>query len=514
MAVTTPALTSISETLDPVLATDPDRVAVVTDGRSATYAQLDALADAAAGALGQLGVGPHDRVAACLPNDLDVVVAFHGVMRRGAIWVGVNRALAPPEKEALLASSSPTVLLADPATADVHDTPGAPWRVVRVDPHDGRAEWTAALAASAGAGRLPPPDPEAPAGIAYTSGTTGLPKGIVHSQRNLVLPARSLVASRGWDETLRKGDCLPLTILNMQVLTTLVTTAAGGCCVLTDRRDARGVAEWIARQAVTMWNGVPALLYSMLHDPDVAPGMLASLREVWSGGAPCPEDLLVAFRERFDVPVHQTYGLTEAPTVVAIDPLGGGDHVPDASGVPLPHLRVDVCDDAGVPLAVGEEGEIVVRAADEGPWRGVWRPMLGVWRDGRVEPAARDDLPTGDIGLLDDTGHVHVRERKSLVINRGGANVYPAEVERVLGSAPGVQAAAVLGVPDPRLGQRVVAAVEAAAGATVGEEEVREHCRRNLARYKVPDQVVVVDELPRNAMGKVQRPALATHFPA
>ncbi|HEY8523382.1 MAG TPA: class I adenylate-forming enzyme family protein [Acidimicrobiales bacterium] len=501
-----PPLPPITETLDAVLARDPDRVAVVGPSRSLTYAELDATADAAAAALRELGVGPQDRVAACLPNDVDIVVAFHGAMRLGAVWVGVNAALAPPEKEALLAASAPTVFLADPATAAAHGSAGSPmpggvpWRTVAVDPGDDDAEWGAALAAAAGAGRLPPPDPHAPAGLAFTSGTTGQPKGIVHSQHNLVVPARALVASRGYDETLRKGDCLPLTILNLQVLTTLLTTAAGGCCVLTDRRDARGVAEWLAREQVTVWNGVPALLYSMVHDPDLDPGLLGSLREVWTGGAACPEDLFQAFQEKFGVPLRQTYGLTEAPTVVSIDPVDG-EHVPGASGVPLPHLRVGVRDD-----------ELVVRAADDGPWRGVYRPMLGYWRDGRVEPYGRDDLPTGDVGTVDDRGYLHVRERKSLVINRGGANVYPAEVERVLDAAPGVRASAVLGLADDRLGQRVVAAVELEPGAATPPEELRDHCRQRLARYKVPDRIAVVEALPRNAMGKVQRAALADRF--
>jgi O-succinylbenzoic acid--CoA ligase len=501
---------TITESLDHVLEADPDRVALVGPGGSLTYRELDAAADAAAAALGELGVRPGDRVAACLPNDVGIVVAFHGAMRCGAIWVGVNAALAPGEKEVLLAASTPSVLLADPATADAH---GVGRRAVPVDPADGSAEWGRALDAARGAGRLPPPDPEAPAGIAFTSGTTGSPKGIVHSQRNLLLPGAALVAGRGYDETTRKGDCLPLTILNMQVLTSLLTAAAGGCCVLTDRRDARGVAEWIERERVTVWNGVPALLYGMVHDPEIEPAALAGLREAWTGGAPCPEELFGRFEDKFGVPLRQSYGLTEAPTVVTIDPVEG-THVPGSSGRPLPHLAVEVRDDAGRVLAPGDEGEITVRAAVEGPWAGAYTPMVGYWRDGAVEPFGDDVLRTDDVGALDERGELFVRDRKKLLILRGGANVYPAEVEHVLAAAPGVRAGAVLGVPDPRLGQRVVAAVEVEPEAFPGVDAVREHCRAHLARYKVPDQIVVVDALPRNAMGKVQRTTLVDLFGA
>jgi O-succinylbenzoic acid--CoA ligase len=506
-AVMMPART-ITEVLDLVLEVDPRRLALVGPSRSLSYEAFDAEADGAAAALRQLGAGPGDRVAVSLPNDVDIAVAFHGAMRLGAIWVGINRNLAPPETDLLLAACQPKVFLADPDTAAVH---GSRWPVVRVDPADPGAEWALAMAGGAGAGRLPPPDPRAPAAIAFTSGTTGQPKGIVHSQHNLLLPSASLVASRRYDETLRKGDCLPLTILNLQVLTTLLTSAAGGCCILTDHRDARGVAEWINRETVTVWNGVPALLYSMLHDPEIDPKLLTSLIEVWTGGAPCPEELLADFSDRFAVPVRQSYGLTEAPTVVTIDPVGT-PHVEEASGVALPHLDVHTRDDHGNRLCPGQLGEIVVGAVHDGPWADQYRPMVGYWKEEVVEPFEGDCLYTGDIGLIDEAGNLFVRDRKKLVILRGGANVYPAEVERTIESLPGVRASAVLGLPDPRLGQRVVAAIEVDPEFSVGPGDVIDHCRARLARYKVPEQVTVVEAFPRNAMGKVQRDRLAGLF--
>ena len=514
MTLASPA--TITEILDNVLCTDPHRLALVGPGGSLSYAELDAAADAAAAALAGLGVRPGDRVAACLPNDVDIVVAFHGAMRAGAVWVGVNRALAPAEKRAVLADAAPTLFLADLETSAAIDAGlvaahRRATRVLPVDPAAGHGEWAMAQAASAGAVRLPSPDPGAPAAIAFTSGTTGLRKGIVHSQRNLLLPAASLVASRRYDETLRKGDCLPLTILNMLVLTTLLTSFAGGCAILTDRRDARGVAEWIGRQSVTLWNGVPAQLYSMVNDPQIDPAMLASLREAWTGGSPCPEDILAAFRSRFGVPIYQGYGLSEAPSVVTFEP-AGGEHLKGSSGVSLPHLEILVRDEDGTELPAGEEGEIVVRGARTGPWAGAYTPMLGYWRDGRIEPFGHEELPTGDLGIVDSAGNLILRDRKKLLIIRGGANVYPAEVERVLDDAPGVRTSAVLGIPDPRLGQRVVAAVEVCPDSPGSPEKMIEHCRGCLARYKVPEQIVIVDQLPRNAMGKVQRTRLAELF--
>jgi acyl-CoA synthetase (AMP-forming)/AMP-acid ligase II len=485
---------TVARVLDRALAGDPDREALVTRSQRLTYAELDRLADRAAHALADLGVASGDRVAASLPNEADVVVAFHGAMRLGAVWVGVNQALAPPEKRWQLADCGASLLLTDEPLAD----PGVP--TVDVD------GWRAALDAANGGPVGIEIDPYAPAGIAYTSGTTGRPKGAVHSQHNLLLPGAVLVATRGYGPELRKGDCFPFTILNMAVLTTLLVSQAGGTSIVMDRIDAEGVADWIRRERVTTWNGPPALLHSLAHRDDIDPSDLSSLDEVWTGGADCPEAIRSAFAARFGLPVLATYGLTEAPTVVAIDSRAGDDHVPGASGRPLSHLAVRIAGDGGASLPAGQAGEICVGPADDR-----YRTMLGYWErpDATAEVLRGGELHTGDVGFLDDEGRLHVRDRTSLIINRGGANVYPAEVERVLLDHPAVEAGAVLGVPDERLGERVAAVVEAAAGAEVDVADLRAHLLANLARYKVPEQIAVVDALPRNAMGKIVRTELA-----
>ena len=355
--------TSVARVLDHALATDPGREALVTRSARLSYADLDRAAHRAAFALRSLGVAPGDRVGASLPNEADVVVAFHGAMRLGAVWVGVNRALAPPEKRHLLTDCGATLLLTDDDVGDV----GV--RVVDL------ATWRAAVDATPD--RLwdgPDPGPLAPAGIAYTSGTTGHPKGAVHSQHNLLVPGAVLVAERGYGPELRKGDCFPFTILNMAVLTTLLVSQAGGTSIVMDRIDAEGVAEWIRREQITTWNGPPALLHSLATMDTIAADDLASLDEVWTGGADCPEAIRSAFTTRFGLPVLATYGLSEAPTVVAIDRRDGADHRPGASGRPLPHLRVRIAGEDGATLPVGETGQICLSAADDR-----YRPMLGYW---------------------------------------------------------------------------------------------------------------------------------------
>jgi long-chain acyl-CoA synthetase len=489
-----PVPLSVARVLDGALAADPDREALVTRTRRLSYADLDREADRAAHALRALGVGTGDRVAASLPNDADVVVAFHGAMRLGAVWLGINRALAPPEKQFLLEDTGSNLLLCD------DELPDLGVRVV------GLEAWRAAVASADDGPIGVTDDPLAPAGIAYTSGTTGRPKGAVHSQHGLLAPGTVLVESRGYDASLRKGDCFPFTILNMAVLTTLLVSQCGGTSIVMDRIDAEGVAEWIRGERITTWNGPPALLHSLATMDEIAAADLASLTEVWTGGADCPEAIRSAFEAKFGQPVLATYGLTEAPTVVAIDPRGG-PHVAAASGRPLPHLAVRIAGTDGETLPPGEVGEVCVAPA---PGDDRYRLMLGYWErpEATADVVAGGELHTGDLGLIDAAGYLHLRDRKSLVIIRGGANVYPAEVERVLQELPEIAASAVLGVPDERLGERVVAIVEPVAGASIDEGALREHCLANLAKYKVPERFVVVDAFPRNAMGKIIRTEL------
>lgn len=486
-AVRLPA--SIAEVLRPALAANPDAPAIEAAAGIWSYRELDEHADAAAGALWSLGVRPGDRVAACLPNDLDIVAAFHGAQRIGAIWAGIGEAMAATEQQYLHDLIEPKVVLAGPRCRV--ESPA------RVD----LGRWSATRNASAAP--VITTDLDAPAGIAFTSGTSGRPKAVVHSQRNMLLPGAALVATRGWGPDLRKGDSFPLTILNMIILSTLLTAQAGGCAVIMDRRDVAGVAEWIATREVTVWNGAPAQLYDLAARPELD---LGALREVWSGGSDTPDTLRAAFAAAHGLNPRVTYGLTEAPTVVSIDP-PGEEWRPRTSGRVLPHYDVAAYDDDGNRLAPGETGELRLTGQTGGPWAGRWRPLLGYWAHGGVQPLPAGPVATGDIGTVDEQGWLTLLDRKKMVIIRGGANIYPLEVERVLDTHPAVRKAAVCGIPHERLGQQVAAVIETNS-TTVDFAELAQYCRRELAGYKVPERWAAVESLPTNAMGKVVRAEL------
>ena len=502
----------VTEVLARGLARHPERTALVGRHARYTWAELDTAADRAAAALAELGVAPGDRVAACLPNDTEIVVAFLGAMRRGALWVGVNRNLAAPEKLYILNDAGAAVLLAGAdVAAEVRELRGeAPElrHVLSADPGAPESDWARALAASSGPAPAVEVDPFAPAAIAYTSGTTGFPKGAVHSQHNLLLPG-AVSARRGDaapDEPL--GVVLPLTILNLMVLGPLVAWQVGCTCVCMDRIDAVGIAAWVERERIASFAGVPAILHDLLTSPDVDPEQLRPLKRPLVGGAECPESFRRLYRERFGREVGIGYGMTEAPT--AVTGAEGGAGRPGLCGKPLPQVEISIRNGKNEPLPAGEVGEICVGPARAGAWAGVYTPMLGYWNRPEATRAALAGgvYHSGDLGFLDEEGTLFIRGRTQDLILRGGANVYPAEVERVLHTDPRVAACAVLGRRDPRLGERVAAVVQLAPGARADADELRELCIRQLARYKVPELWFFVEELPRNAMNKVVKPLL------
>jgi len=511
---------TVAELLVPGLQSRPDRLALIGRHGRLDYRSLDAAVEAAACALCDLDVGPGDRVAACLPNDVDIVVAFLASQRLGAIWVGVNRVLAPAEKAWILSDCGASVLLAGAdVCAEIESRRGelpSPLRLVGVDPEDPGSEWSRLCRSRSG--EHPPTrevDPFAPAAIAYTSGTTGFPKGAVHSQHNLLLPGAVARLTGNRPRPPRHGVVLPLTILNLFVLGPVCILQDTRCCVCMDRTDALGVADWVRRERIGSFDGVPTIIHDLLTHPEIEARDLESLREPIMGGADSPPEVVRLFRERFGGEVIIGYGMTEAPTAISWSD-GSVPPGPGLCGRPVPQVEIEILGDDDRTLPVGEVGEICVRPARTGPFAGVYSPMLGYWnRPEATARALRGGLyRTGDLGCFGEDGNLYIRGRRNELILRGGANVYPAEVERVLQSHPAVSVAAVLGVPDARLGERVVAAVQCAAGAAVTAESLRDHVRGQLARYKVPDVVCFVDEMPRNAMNKIVKSRLRPLFEA
>lgn len=486
--------------LDVLLAAEPlgEAEAVVDASTRLSYRELWQRVTATAETLHRSGLRAGDRVAVCLPNEVAAVVSFLAVVCSRMIWIGLDPRSPLPERQKLIDSVGAGAIVARPPAAEGLRLAG-PGAVVEADGVDESL-------AEDGARRLraDPPDSATPAIIAFTSGTTGSPRSVGHSHWNLLLPGYY----RGREHILgshpRVGVCLPLSIGNLMALGPLFSLQTQTTCVLIDTRRAVEVAERIARERVTTMSLPPAIVLDLVQDERVKPDLLASLDHPSTGGAGCSDQLKVAYRRKFGVDVARTYGLTEVPTVAAVEDWGRLAP-PGSSGRILPYLRAQVVDGEERSLPPGEVGELWLSAATDGKWAGYYTPMLGEWTPTGLSRAPDGPLRTGDIGFLDADANVTIVDRKRSLIVRGGANVSPAEVEKTLQLHPGVRESAVFGLPDERLGERVVALIAADEGVTA--DVLTAYAREQLAAYKVPSEFHFAEGLPRNAMLKVDRPA-------
>jgi len=516
---------TVPEVLAQAVSQWPDREALVGRHARCTYRELAADVAAAAAGLQALGVRSGDRVAATTANHTEIVVAFFAAQALGAIWVGVNRNLAGPEKRFILEDCGANIYLADRAAADqVEPLRGSLpelRQIVDMEPGEGQSAWARLIAAHREAdARFEPVDPYAPAAIAYTSGTTGFPKGVVHSQHNIVLVGLMARLTGNRADIQRPGVALPLTILNLMILSPVAAAQSGRTLILMDRVDSVGLAEWIKREQVEAFAAAPTMIFDLMTKPEIDPDDLKSFKSPGVGGAAMPESFRAFYRERFGRELGTSYGLTEAPTTVTVsNPPTADEVVSGASGKVQPHLRISIQNAEGRHLTAGESGEICVGPAIDGPYAGLYTPMLGYWRRPEATAQALKGgwLHTGDMGRVDAEGNLFVEGRRNDVILRGGSNVYPAEIERVLHMDDRVAACAVVGRPDARLGEQVVAFVQAAPGADPAplQAELEALCRENLARYKAPEDWIFVSDMPRNAMSKIVKATLkADHFAA
>lgn len=504
---------TIAELLVPQLERDASAPALAGRFSRLTYGELDGAVNAAAAAMRERGIAAGDRVAMALANHPELVIAFLATQRIGAVWVGMNPALAPAEKRRLLGIAAPALLLCDGDTAtQLADTNVA---VLEVTPGQS-SQWSEALAQHRGA--LAPQvdfDPFAPAAIAFTSGTTGTPKGVVHSQHNLCVVAEARLQQVPEQNASVDGVALPLTILNVMTISTLTSLRSGGLSVLIDTLHPPELARRIAQERIGSMQMASPTLYDLLNNPSIAHEDLATLTSPGVGGAHVSDGLRDQYEQLFGREAMFGYGLTEAPTAVAAMRIDRPRR-PGSSGLPLAHLEIGILDEGGRAVTSGGQGEICVRARDEGKWAGVYTPMLGYWRkpDETAHALRGGWLHTGDFGLIDEAGELHVKDRATDLILRGGANVFPVEIERAILQVPGVAACSVVGLPDDRLGERIAVALELAAGSD-GEDVLRSAqtlCAAQLARYKRPEEWHVLDALPRNAMGKVVKSRLLAHL--
>jgi O-succinylbenzoate-CoA ligase len=470
------------------------------------YAEMNALANQCAKVLTSLGIGEGDRVALLMPNSVEFCCLFYGAAKIGAVAVPLNTRLAAPEVDFILSDSGSKVVIYGEALATV------------VDAIKGDADSSCTVSDWVPAGgsvdslseRVKAADASEPAGeyggadnlfIMYTSGTTGHPKGVVHTHDSVHSAASSWCATI--DVRYQDRLLLPLPMFHVAALTTVIFCAMRGVSLISmPQFDAMKVWSLIVDERVSIGGAVPAILNFMRQVPQFAELNAPDFRYFITGGAPMPEALIKLYAAK-NMEVVQGYALTES--------CGGGTLLlsedalrkAGSAGRPTMFTDVRVRSDDGVISEQGE-GEVVIKSDIL---------LKEYWNRPDATRGAFDNgwFRTGDIGEIDDEGYLYIKDRLKDMIISGGENIYPAEIESVIIGIPGVSEVAVIGLADEKWGE-IACAIVVADQSEVSEQQIVEFCGTRLARYKLPKKVIFAEAIPRNPTGKILKRVLRDQY--
>jgi fatty-acyl-CoA synthase len=507
---------TIGANLDRAVAQFGEREALIscTQGRRYTYAELGSAVDELARALMAAGLATGDRIGIWSPNCVEWTLVQYATAKLGAILVNVNPAYRTSELEYALKQSGCRMLVAAPAfkTSDYRAMveevrPSLPEleRVVFLESPDfdelmaGASEATADdLRARSAA--LAPDDP---INIQYTSGTTGFPKGATLTHRNIL--NNGYFVGEGCRYTEADRICIPVPFYHCfgMVMGNLGATTHGAAMVIpAPAFDPEATLKACAEERCTSLYGVPTMFIAQLDHPDFARYDLGSLRTGIMAGSPCPVEVMKRVMELMHMSeVGICYGMTETSPVSTQtaydDPL---EKRVGSVGRVHPHVEVKIVEpEGGATVARGDPGELCTRG---------YSVMAGYWNDPERTAEAIDAdgwMHTGDLATMDDEGYINIVGRSKDMVIRGGENVYPREVEEFLYGHPGIADVQVIGVPDERYGEELMAWIIPRAGASLDAEAVREFCQGRIAHYKIPRYVKTVDAFPMTVTGKVQK---------
>ena len=469
-------------------------------GRVITYGDLVAGTGRIANALVARGVGPGDRVAVQVEKSPEAVMLYLACLRAGAVFLPLNTAYTLAELDYFLGDAEPALVVCDPRSREGL-VPVAERYGARVDTLDGAGKGSLTERT---AGEEPDfTDVERGAddlaAILYTSGTTGRSKGAMLSHDNLLSNALTLVDYWRFTSADVLLHALPIFHTHGLFVATNVVLAAGASMLFLPKFDADEVMRLLPKATAMM--GVPTFYVRLLQHEGLTREATAHMRLFISGSAPLLADTHRAWRERTGHAILERYGMTET-NMNTSNPYDG-DRVAGTVGFPLPGVSLRVVDpESGKELPQGEIGMIEVKGPNV--FKGYWR------NPEKTKAEFREDgfFITGDLGRIDERGYVHIVGRGKDLIITGGYNVYPKEVETEIDAMPGVAESAVFGVPHPDFGEGVTAAVVPEKGASLDAAAIVKALEGRLAKFKQPKQVVVVPELPRNTMGKVQKNVL------
>lgn len=451
-----------------------------------------------------MGVYPGDRVSVQVAKSPAALSLYLACLRGGFVFHPLNPGYQPAELEYFLGNAAPTVVVCDNSKKDVirslADQAGIE-HVFTLDSDGGGSLPDESRNASAEA-ILVPREENDMAALLYSSGTTGVPKGIMLSHANLLSNTESLLAAWEFSDQDRLLHALPIFHVHGLFVAIGCVLLSGASMRWIDAYDPAAVIQGLPECSVMM--GVPTYYTRLLNDAGFTAEVASNVRVFISGSAPLLQETFVAFEERTGHRILERYGMTET-NMNTSNPLHG-ERKPGTVGPPLPGVEVRVVDDAGDELPTDEIGNLQVR----GP-----NVFVGYWQmpDKTAEDFTDDGFfNTGDKGLIDEEGYVSIVGRAKDLVITGGLNVYPKEVELFIDDLDGVKESAVIGVPHTDFGEAVVAVVVGASQDSIDEDSVIRSTKESLANFKVPKRVVFVDELPRNSMSKVQKNILRENY--
>lgn len=475
---------------------NPNRIACITDDEQLTYVQLnERIAKLAAFLKYECNVKKGDRIAIFSQNNVEYITLLFAIAKLQCIAVPLNIRLNINELNFQLKDSGTSLLIYEQPFSEVAESIREEIGLNLV-----KIESLKDIQTPMRIKDLEPIDEHAPYIICYTSGTTGKPKGAVLTQSNMFWNAINNSLAIDLTSMDRSIVLLPLFHIGGIGLFALPTLFVGGTIVIPGKFEPNKAVEMIEKHQVSVVMGVPSIHQAILQSPAFQKSKLDSVRWFYSGGAPCPKELIEAFNDK-DYLFGQGFGMTETSPTIFMLSREDARRKKGSIGKPVLFGEVKLVDDEGNEVNKGEVGELLVR----GPI-----VMKEYWNRPEATAESIKDgwLYSGDLAKMDEEGFFYIVGRKKEMIISGGENIYPLEVEQVINQLSDVLEVAVVGIADQKWGEVPIAFIAKKEGASISEEDVKNHCLQHLAKYKVPKEVHFVKELPKNATGKIQKTQL------